>query len=92
MTNTKSFLYSDEELLKLKEMYKWPAWVKQGSLFKPDKFQDRWLGIILEVETWDHFHGTTPCFRHMWIIDNGRSGFNQLYWKSIFNIGEYLNV
>lgn len=37
----------------------WPDWVKPGALFRPKAWteRDQFLGMILEVQDWDNYHG-----------------------------------
>jgi hypothetical protein len=64
----------------------WPDWVKPGALFRPKAWTEReqFLGMILEVQDWDNYHGTMPCILHFWMIESGRGGDpTYTWWKPI---------
>lgn len=65
--------------------YEWPEWVKVGALFKPVGWDsEKFIGMILEVQGWDNYHGTMPCIKHFWMIDSGKVGHpNHTWWKPI---------
>jgi len=64
----------------------WPDWVKPGALFRPKAWteRDQFLGMILEVQGWENYHGTMPCILHFWVIDSGSAGSPiRTWWKPI---------
>lgn len=72
--------------------YEWPEWVKVGVLFKPAESwyghgyadMEKFVGMILEVQGWDNYHGTMPCIKHFWMIESGKVGDpNHTLWKPI---------
>jgi len=69
---------------------RWPSWVKRGSLFTLKNnvsLKSPLLGMILEVQEWeDNYHGTMPCFSHVWLIDYDHKcdfASPHIYWKPI---------